>query len=118
LESHADQADAILVMDEKRLHLAQNVIGRLKPDILILNEALWCNKYQGQYIDYKALFGFEFDFGHLYQKEWGNVILSRFPIVSTHVFSIHNRSGIIVISRLLEICALRLIIHILLDVLI
>lgn len=88
--------DAEIELDDKRLALAQKVIKSINPDILVLNEALWCTEYNGQLIDYRKLLGFEFGFGHLYQKEWGNMILSHLEISCKQVFSIHNRSAVVV----------------------
>ena len=81
--------------DPHRTALAQGLIRELNPDVLVLNEALWCEHHDGHRRDYAALFGFEHASGGLYDAHWGNVILSRFPIARTESFRIYNRGGLV-----------------------
>ncbi len=83
------------ISDEGRLQAAQALMAKLQPDVLILNEALWCQDFEGQARDYAQLLGFEHSVAHLYDKQWGNAILSRFPIARSHGFRIYNRGGIV-----------------------
>lgn len=78
-----------------RVESAKKLVDELSPDILVINEALWCENYNDQMINYAKMFGFEHSAGKLYDKNWGNVILSKFPIVDIKVFSIYNRGGIV-----------------------
>ena len=81
-------------LDEARLSAARTVIADLKPDILALNEALWCREINGRFVDYAALLGFEHIVCDTYDGEWGNAILSRLPIAKSGRFRIHNRGGV------------------------
>lgn len=79
----------------QRLPAAQALVCSLSPDILVLNEALWCQPWQGHVRDYATRFGFPESCGRLYDAHWGNVILSRFPVVSRRYFDIYNRGGLV-----------------------
>ena len=81
--------------DPARLLAAQALVVKCRPDVLILNEALWCQHFQGEVRDYAQLLGFEHSVAHLYDHHWGNAILSRFPIERSHSFRIYNRGGIV-----------------------
>ena len=45
-------------LDRQRAEAARSVVGDLDPDILVLNEALFCRTHAGATIDYAGLFGF------------------------------------------------------------
>ena len=83
----------------QRLEAAKALVERVSPDVLILNEALWCESFDGQQRDYATLFGFPHQAAHLYDKAWGNAILSRFPIASIRPFRIYNRGGLVVATQ-------------------
>ena len=85
----ADGADR-RVPDESRRRAAVALVARLKPDILVLNEALYCEEASGQREDYAALFGFPHAASRLYDGSWGNAILSRHPIADTVSTTIHR----------------------------
>lgn len=82
--------------DEARLAAARDVIDRTRPDILVLNEALWCLPRDGYFVDYANQLGFEHAFCDIYDGVWGNAILSRHPLIHAHRFRIHNRGGLLV----------------------
>ena len=67
--------------DIQRRKSAQSLVSDINPDILILNEALHCQEYFGLKRNYGHIFGYSHALGSLYDKEWGNVILSKFPII-------------------------------------
>lgn len=90
-QARADGADR-RVPDESRRRAAVDLVARLKPDILVLNEALYCEEAFGQREDYAALFGFPHAASRLYDGSWGNAILSRHPIADT-VSTIIHRAG-------------------------
>lgn len=81
-------------IDVERADAARSVVAELRPDILALNEALFCRPYQGMSIDYAKLFAFPFEAAALYDEAWGNAILSRYPIKSFKEMRVHNRGGL------------------------
>lgn len=81
-------------IDRDRLTAAQSLVAELAPDILVLNEALFCRLFEGAAIDYAKLFGFPHQVSELYDREWGNAILSRFPLQSLGEMRIYNRGGL------------------------
>jgi len=83
------------LLDRDRVDAARAVIAGLSPDILVLNEALFCRQYAGQAVDYGQLFDFPFQSAALYDDAWGNAILSRCPIVKSQEMRIYNRGGIV-----------------------
>jgi endonuclease/exonuclease/phosphatase family metal-dependent hydrolase len=83
------------LMDRDRAEAARTVVAELSPDILVLNEALFCRQHAGREVDYAALFGFRCAAVALYEEEWGNAILSRFPIVASSEMRIYNRGGLL-----------------------
>ena len=93
---HRPAREALFTVDADRLARAQRVVSRWKPDILVLNEALWCQPHGGYHMDFAVLFGFGHSACALYDKHWGNAILSRTPLEPMEVFSIHNRGGLTV----------------------
>ncbi|MBI3515089.1 MAG: endonuclease/exonuclease/phosphatase family protein [Proteobacteria bacterium] len=81
-------------IDRTRSEAALSLIGELAPDILVLNEALFCRQHAGHMIDYGELFGFPYQAAALYDGAWGNAILSRHPIAKSEEMRIYNRSGL------------------------
>ncbi len=82
-------------LDRDRADAARAVVAELAPDILVLNEALFCRQYAGRTADYGALFDFPFGSLALYDDEWGNAILSRYPILKSQEMRIYNRGGLV-----------------------
>lgn len=85
------------LIDRNRADLVKNMVADLRPDIMVINEALYCRLYDGQSVDYARLFGFPHQFAALYDGAWGNAIVSRFPIVRTKEMRIYNRGGLAVL---------------------
>jgi endonuclease/exonuclease/phosphatase family metal-dependent hydrolase len=81
-------------IDRERAEAATAVVADLRPDILVLNEALFCRQFLGKTVDYASLFGFPYQAAALYDDAWGNAILSRFPITRSREMQIHNRGGL------------------------
>jgi len=81
-------------LDRDRARAALEVVRRLDPDVLVLNEALFCRAHDGREVDYGGLFGFPHQACALYDGAWGNAILSRRPIVDQREMRIHNRGGL------------------------
>lgn len=77
-----------------RLEAAQALIAQVAPDILVLNEALWCRPHNGHFVDYAKLLGFAHTFCDTYDNEWGNAIVSNLPLDDNFRFRIHNRGGL------------------------
>jgi len=70
------------------------VVSKLDPDVLVLNEALFCRSHAGRNVDYAGLFAFPYQTAALYDGAWGNAILSRHPIASSQELRIYNRGGL------------------------
>ena len=81
--------------DKSRLEAAREVVDRYHPDVMVLNEALWCQPRNGYFVDYARQLGFEHAFCDIYDGVWGNAIVSRHPLVNAHRFRIHNRGGLL-----------------------
>jgi len=81
-------------LDRARLEAVQQLCTELMPDILVLNEALYAQPYDGHVIDYPALLGFAHGAAALYDREWGNAILSRFPIRNSAQTRVESRGGL------------------------
>lgn len=81
-------------VDPVKMEAAVALVRRLAPDVLVINEALWCQPYDGYHVDYAAIFGFEHVCAKLYDGCWGNAILSRTPISTCKTFGIYNRGGL------------------------
>jgi endonuclease/exonuclease/phosphatase family metal-dependent hydrolase len=84
-------------IDRDRAALVQGIIENLSPDILVLNEALFCQIYGNKKVDYGHFLGFEFQSAALYDDAWGNAILSRYPIVRSKEMRIYNRGGLVAV---------------------
>jgi len=82
------------MLDRRRVEAAKTVVSELAPDILVLNEALFCRAHIGKRVDYHRLFGFQHEAAALYDGAWGNAILSRFPITRSQELRIYNRGGL------------------------
>jgi endonuclease/exonuclease/phosphatase family metal-dependent hydrolase len=81
-------------LDRQRLEAAITVVRELEPDILVLNEALFCRAHAGKVVDYASLFSFGYDAAALYDGAWGNAILSQHPITRSSELRIYNRGGL------------------------
>jgi endonuclease/exonuclease/phosphatase family metal-dependent hydrolase len=82
------------LLDRQRAEAARAVISELDPDILVLNEALFCRFHAGRSVDYAGLFAFPYEAAALYDGAWGNAILSRYAVVASQEFRIYNRGGL------------------------
>jgi endonuclease/exonuclease/phosphatase family metal-dependent hydrolase len=82
-------------LDRERAEAAHAVVSDLRPDILVLNEALFCRQHLGRTVDYAGLFGFPYQAAALYDGAWGNAILSRFPILRSHEMRTEERGGLV-----------------------
>ncbi len=83
------------LLDRGRCEAALRVVAALDPDVLVLNEALFCQQVEGRAVDYGALFGFPFQACALYDGTWGNAILSKARITSSRQMRIYNRGGLV-----------------------
>lgn len=81
-------------IDRQRATAAKELVSALAPDILVLNEALFCREHEGHRVDYADLFGFAHETAALYDGAWGNAILSRHPIARSQELRIYNRGGL------------------------
>jgi endonuclease/exonuclease/phosphatase family metal-dependent hydrolase len=81
-------------IDRDRADAALALIRELQPDLLVLNEALFCSQHAGRMVDYGELFGFPYQAAALYDGAWGNAILSRHPIAKSEEMRIYNRGGL------------------------
>ena len=82
-------------LDRERAQAARALVAELRPDLLVLNEALFCRQYIGRIVDYSRLFNFPFQAAALYDEAWGNAILSRYPITKSSEVHVHRRGGLI-----------------------
>ncbi len=66
---------------EDRLECAKEVVAAEKPDILVVTEACFAakNSYR-EILDYKRAFKFQYAGYGQWQDEWGNMVLSKFPV--------------------------------------
>jgi exodeoxyribonuclease III len=83
--------------DRVRAEAARAIVHELRPDILVLNEALFCQEYKGCIVDYSRLFGFPYQSAALYDDAWGNAILSRWPILRSHQMRTKDRGGLVAV---------------------
>ncbi len=95
LRPMAPAADESRQLDRQRAEAARAVVADLRPDILVLNEALFCRQYVGRAVDYARLFDFPYQAAALYDEAWGNAILSRHPIAKSHEMQFHQRGGLV-----------------------
>jgi endonuclease/exonuclease/phosphatase family metal-dependent hydrolase len=89
-----EQAGERRLLDRQRRQAAIALVRGLNPDILVLNEALFCRAHAGRAVDYANLFGFQHQAAALYDGAWGNVILSQHPITRSGELRIYNRGGL------------------------
>jgi exodeoxyribonuclease III len=82
------------LLDRQRRAAAVALVRELDPDILVLNEALFCRAHAGKAVDYGGLFAFRHEAAALYDGAWGNVILSQHPIRRSEELCIYNRGGL------------------------
>lgn len=87
-------ADERRMIDRHRADAVRKMVADVKPDIMVVNEALYCRLYDGQNVDYASLLGFPHQVAALYDGAWGNAIASRFPIVNSKEMRIYNRGGL------------------------
>ena len=83
------------LIDRERAASVKAVVADLAPDILVLNEALFCRLYAGRAVNYGELFDYPYQAAALYDQSWGNAILSRFPITKSQEMRIYNRGGLV-----------------------
>jgi exodeoxyribonuclease III len=83
------------LIDRDRKEAARAVVAELYPDILVLNEALFCREFADNAIDYGDIFQFPYQAVALYDEAWGNAIPSRLPISKTEEMRIYNRGGLV-----------------------
>lgn len=95
----AKNRDGAPKLDPDRLAAAQALVAKINPDILVINEALWCQEVEGYRVDYAQLFGFPYSCVRLYDGVWGNAILSKLEVSACHNFSIYNRGGLVATLR-------------------
>lgn len=74
------------LLERKREKLAQKIIERENPDILILNEAYFESKNKSKILmDYQKIFKFPFyahgNYNNGLISFWGNALLSKYPII-------------------------------------
>ena len=70
-------------LETERLECAKAVVKRENPDILVLTEACFAmhNSYR-EVLDYKREFKFPYAAYGQWQDEWGNMVLSKYPLTS------------------------------------
>jgi len=77
-------------LEKNRIKLAQKIVKKENPDILCLTEACFAapNPFNIK-MDYQKIFPYKFAFFTSRTKQWGNLILSKYPFYK--VFSNSNR---------------------------
>jgi endonuclease/exonuclease/phosphatase family metal-dependent hydrolase len=85
------------LLDRERRAAALALVRELDPDVLVLNEALFCRAHAGTAVDYGDLFAFRHQAAALYDGAWGNAILSQHPIARWQELNIYNRGGLIAV---------------------
>lgn len=76
------QTSPPFALEEKRLEATKKIIKKENPDILVLTEACYGEPNPFNVIlDYKKIFNFPYGyFGKWGEHEWGNFLLSKYPI--------------------------------------
>jgi endonuclease/exonuclease/phosphatase family metal-dependent hydrolase len=66
---------------EERTRHAVDLVQSLQVDYFVINEALRCEpNHTKPFQNFQEIFGFPYSQSRLYDNEWGNSILSRYPI--------------------------------------
>lgn len=80
--SHERQGDT-MIFQEERARAVREVVRACAPDVLGLTEAVYCGAGRGRLIrpDYAAMFGLEHVHAAGFDGDWGNCLVSRFPIL-------------------------------------
>jgi len=78
------------ILEKERIKLAQKIVKNENPDILCLTEACFAapNPFNIR-VDYQKIFPYKYAFFTSRTKQWGNLILSKYPFYK--VFSNSNR---------------------------
>lgn len=68
-------------LNTARLEAAKKVVAEEKPDVFVITEACFAvaNSYR-EILDYKKEFKFPYATHGTWQDEWGNIVLSKYPI--------------------------------------
>lgn len=82
-------------LDQARQDLLVEQVKDTDPDIVVFNEALWCRPSEGRHVPYAQQFGYPHFICDTYDGPWGNIIMSRYPIIDQRRFRIHNRGGLV-----------------------
>jgi endonuclease/exonuclease/phosphatase family metal-dependent hydrolase len=78
---HERQGDTMLFQEE-RARAVREVVRACAPDVLGITEAVYCGAGRGRLIrpDYATMFGLEHVYADGFDGDWGNCLVSRFPI--------------------------------------
>ena len=78
---HERQGDTMLFQEE-RASAVREAVRACAPDILGVTEAVYCGAGRGRLIrpDYATMFGMEHVHASGFDGDWGNCLVSRFPI--------------------------------------
>ena len=88
------QINAPFALEEKRLKAAQEIVSQENPDILVLTEAKYGRKnIYGIKMDYVKIFGYPHSYFSPNEYEYGNMILSKFPIAGKTI-PLSKRTGL------------------------
>ncbi len=79
---HERQGDTML-FQEDRARAVREVVRACAPDVLGVTEAVYCGPGRGRLIrpDYATMFGLEHVHAGGFAGDWGNCLVSRFPIL-------------------------------------
>src|SRR6185436_18632460 len=86
-------------LDRLRAEAAKQVVAGLDPDILVLNEALFCREHAGVAVDYAGLFGFPYETDARYDGAGGRPILSVHPTAWSQELHIQRRGALTAVSN-------------------
>ena len=84
-------------LEKDRLKLAQKIVKKENPDILMINEAYFESKNKSKILmDYQEIFGFSYYVHSNHKKSlspfWGDAILSKYPIVNKENLSYGHKA--------------------------